>query len=64
MLLLEKLVDGKTMKEAGDEVVKLYENFAVRMGKTDGMELLQIFLTAATMTYDPHTTYMLSLIHI
>ena len=58
VLLLEKLVDGKTMKEAGDEVVKLYENFAVRMGKTDGMELLQIFLTAATMTYDPHTTYM------
>ncbi|MEC9348912.1 MAG: hypothetical protein VX387_04245, partial [Planctomycetota bacterium] len=32
VLLLEKLVDGKTMKEAGDEVVKLYENFAVRMG--------------------------------
>ena len=58
VLLLEKLVDGKTMKEAGDEVVKLYENFAVRMSKTDGMELLQIFLTAATMTYDPHTTYM------
>jgi carboxyl-terminal processing protease len=58
VLLLEKLVDGKAMKEACEEVAKLYDNFAVRMGKTDGMELLQIFLTAATMTYDPHTTYM------
>lgn len=58
VLLLEKLADDKTMKEASDEIIKLYENFAVRMGKTDSMELLQIFLTSATMTYDPHTTYM------
>ena len=58
LLLLERLVDGKALEEARKEVVKLYENFSIRMQRTDGMELLQIFLTAATMTYDPHTTYM------
>ena len=57
-LLLEKLVDGKEEKEARSEVAKIYENFSNRMQRTDGMELLQIFLTSATMTYDPHTTYM------
>tara|TARA_B100000809_G_scaffold193236_2_gene192182 strand:- start:2422 stop:4686 length:2265 start_codon:yes stop_codon:yes gene_type:complete len=57
-LLLEKLADGKTEEEARPEVAKLYENFSNRMQRTDGMELLQIFLTSATMTYDPHTTYM------
>ena len=57
-LLLEKLVDGKDEKEARSEVAKIYENFSNRMQRTDGMELLQIFLTSATMTYDPHTTYM------
>ncbi|MFP6738120.1 MAG: carboxy terminal-processing peptidase [Planctomycetota bacterium] len=57
-LLLEKLADGKTEEEARTEVAKLYANFSNRMQRTDGMELLQIFLTSATMTYDPHTTYM------
>lgn len=57
-LLLEKVVDGKTREEARSEVVKLYENFSNRIQRTDGMELLQIFLTSATTTYDPHTTYM------
>ena len=58
LLLLEKLADGKTLDEAREEVVKLYRNFSIRMQRTDGMEMLQIFLTAATKTYDPHTTYM------
>ena len=57
-LLLEKLADGKAEEEARAEVARLYENFSNRMQRTDGMELLQIFLTSATMTYDPHTTYM------
>lgn len=35
-----------------------YHSFAKRMHQTDADELLEIFLTSVTSSYDPHTTYM------
>jgi len=35
-----------------------YTSFARRMHQTDADELLEMYLTAFTSSYDPHTTYM------
>ncbi len=54
-LELEKDLKGK---EAQDKIAKRYEYLAKRMRKTDNQELLEMYLTALTTAYDPHTTYM------
>lgn len=35
-----------------------YDSFARRMHQTDADELLEMFLTSVTTSYDPHTTFM------
>ncbi len=53
--------DQDEEKEDEDPIKKLsqrYHFFATRMHQTDGEELLEIYLTAMTMGYDPHTSYM------
>ena len=35
-----------------------YHSFAKRMHQTDSDELLEMYLTSLTTSYDPHTTYM------
>lgn len=35
-----------------------YHSFAKRMHQTDGDELLEMYLTALTTSYDPHSSYM------
>jgi carboxyl-terminal processing protease len=45
-------------QEARDKLRRRYQSFARRMHQTDADELLEMFLTAVTSSYDPHTTYM------
>lgn len=57
--LLDLEVDDElTGKEAQDKIAKRYRNLARRMRKTDNGELLEMYLTALTTSYDPHTSYM------
>ncbi|MEQ8791487.1 MAG: carboxy terminal-processing peptidase [Pirellulaceae bacterium] len=44
--------------EAVERLTKRYHSFAKRMHQTDSSELLEMYLTAITSTFDPHTTYM------
>ena len=43
---------------ARDKLHRRYHSFAKRMHQTDPDELLEMYLTAVTTSYDPHTTYM------
>ena len=45
-------------EEAIGQLRRRYERYARRWKKTDNDDLLEIFLTAVTMGYDPHSTYM------
>jgi carboxyl-terminal processing protease len=57
--LLDLEVEDKlTGKEAQDKIAKRYTHFAKRMRQTSNDELLEMYLTALTTAYDPHTSYM------
>ncbi len=45
-------------KPAQDKISKRYHQLAKRMKQTDNNELLEMYLTALTTSYDPHTSYM------
>ncbi|MFT5527026.1 MAG: carboxyl-terminal processing protease, partial [Pirellulaceae bacterium] len=45
-------------QEARDKLSRRYHSFAKRMNQTDSDDLLEMFLTAFTTGFDPHTTYM------
>lgn len=49
---------GKKGQEALDKLRRRYHSFARRMHQTDSEELLEIYLNAFTMSFDPHTSYM------
>jgi carboxyl-terminal processing protease len=54
------LKNDKSLK-GEDPKVRLrrrYSSFARRMHQTDADELLEMFLTSVTTSYDPHTTFM------
>ncbi len=61
-LLLLKSADKKEEKkegqEARDKLHRRYNSFAKRMHQTNNEELLEIYLNAFTMSFDPHTDYM------
>lgn len=44
--------------EAVQKLQRRYASFARRMRQTDADELLELYLTAFTSSYDPHTSYM------
>jgi len=50
--------DGMAGQEALDKLHRRYHSFARRMHQTNSEELLEIFLNAFTMSFDPHTSYM------
>lgn len=56
--LLVRMNDDTTLEEAKEAVAKRYHSFAKRMHQVDNEDLREIFLTALTTAYDPHTTYM------
>ncbi|MBX3412202.1 MAG: carboxy terminal-processing peptidase [Pirellulales bacterium] len=58
-ILMEKTKDDvKTLDKAREKLAKRYKSFARRMHQTDGDELLEMFLSSITTSYDPHTSYM------
>ena len=65
-ILLLKSADKKEEKkegqEARDKLHRRYNSFAKRMHQTNGEELLEIYLNAFTMSFDPHTDYMSPLV--
>jgi carboxyl-terminal processing protease len=58
LLILERLANDEEPDKARELVAKLHHDFLKRMKQTNNTELLQMYLTAATTTYDPHTTYL------
>ena len=50
--------DKKEGPEAREKLTRRYHSFDKRMHQTDPDELLEMFLSAITTSYDPHTTYM------
>ena len=54
------VLKGDKMEEraARDKLHRRYQSFAKWMLQTDADELLEMYLTAFTSSYDPHTTYM------
>jgi carboxyl-terminal processing protease len=55
LVLKSDKVEGK---EAVDKLTRRYHSFAKRMRQTDSDKLLEMYLSALTTAYDPHTTYM------
>lgn len=62
LLVLEADNAKKKENERIDDPVKKlrtrYEKFAQRMHQTDSDELLEMYLTSVTTSFDPHTNYM------
>lgn len=59
LLVLKTDKDEKAKKDDPKErLSRRYHSFAKRMHQTDADELLEMFLTSITSSYDPHTTYM------
>lgn len=56
--LLELKVDEIEGDEAREKLTRRYHSLAKRMHQTDGEELLEMYLTAMSMAFDPHTSYM------
>ncbi len=53
------LKGDKTEGDAAIEKLRRrYQSFAKRMRQTDADELLEMYLTSITTSYDPHTSYM------
>ena len=50
--------DDTVGADAVTRLTKRYHSFANRMKQTDEQDLLEMYLTAITSSFDPHTTYM------
>lgn len=58
ILVLKTDKEDKRKEDPKARLSRRYHSFAKRMHQTDADELLEIFLTSVTMSFDPHTTYM------
>ena len=56
--LLDLKDDDKDGDEARQLLKRRYSRYARRWKQTDSEDLVEMFLTAVTMSYDPHSTYM------
>src|SRR5262249_27259566 len=56
--LLSLKADKVEGQEAREKLRLRYQNFARRMRQFDNDELLEAYLNAFTMSFDPHTSYM------
>jgi carboxyl-terminal processing protease len=56
--LLDLKDEGKEGNEAVEQLQRRYGRYARRWKQTDGDDLLEMYLTAVTTGYDPHSTYM------
>lgn len=58
LLMLKADKEKKDGQAAIDKLTRRYHSFAKRMQQTDSDELLEMFVTALTNSFDPHTSYM------
>ena len=58
LLVLKSDKENKKAEDPKARLSRRYHSFAKRMHQTDEDELLEIFLTSVTSSFDPHTTYM------
>lgn len=56
--LLTHKSDGLSLEEARSKVAKRYHTFLRRLKQWNSDDLMEIYLSALTMGYDPHTQYM------
>ncbi|MGE0610125.1 MAG: carboxy terminal-processing peptidase [Pirellulales bacterium] len=56
--LLVLKAEDKTLDEAKEKVARRYHSFGKRMHQTSDDELLEMYLSSVTTSYDPHTSYM------
>jgi carboxyl-terminal processing protease len=56
--LLVLKADDIEGEEATEKLSRRYHSFAKRMHQTNGEELLEMYLSSLTSSFDPHTTYM------
>jgi len=56
--LLQFMLDGKTDEEARDRLNKRYRNNQLLVDQYSPGEELEIYLTALSQCFDPHSTYM------
>ncbi|MGI9471124.1 MAG: carboxy terminal-processing peptidase [Rubripirellula sp.] len=56
--LLDLKDEGKEGDEAVEQLRRRYGRYARRWRQTDSDDLLEMYLTAVTTGYDPHSTYM------
>jgi carboxyl-terminal processing protease len=54
----DKKEEKKEGQEARDKLRRRYDSFAKRMHQISSEELLEMYLNAFTMSFDPHTDYM------
>lgn len=58
LLVLKADKPPKEGAEAVDKLTRRYHSFAKRMAQTSSDEVLEMYLTSVTSSYDPHTSYM------
>ena len=56
--MLDLKDEGKEGEEARDQLRRRYNRYAKRWRNTDNNDILEMYLTAVTTAYDPHSTYM------
>ncbi len=56
--MLDLKDEGKEGEEAIEQLRRRYNRYARRWHQTDTDDVLEIFLTSITSSFDPHTTYM------
>ncbi len=56
--LLVLKADETEQDDIRPKLLRRYRSFAKRMYQTDSDELLEMYLTSMTTSFDPHTTYM------
>ncbi len=56
--LLTEITDEVDLPEAQDKLRKRYRSIERRWDQTDNDELLELYLSAITSGFDPHSTYM------
>lgn len=56
--LLDLKDEGKEGEEAREQLRRRYNRYAKRWRETDNDDILEMYLTAVTTAYDPHSTYM------
>jgi carboxyl-terminal processing protease len=57
-MLLQTTDDETPAEQAVEKLHKRYRSIAQRWNQTSNDELLEMFLTAVTMSFDPHSSYM------